>query len=276
MAGVGSPPAHGCDTLLFLKGDSIMSLYLLCGLLLVGYVLGRRGRRRLGRAFYGLALVLFLLEGCGPLPFWLLGRLQAPFLVRPAIVWAPRNAIVLLAAGSVPVPADSQVEPTLFAYGRIVEAVALYHACKQSGNDCRLDVTGGDPQRHGVPEAVAYGNVMQRLGVDKTDLWIESHSMSTWQNAQFSRPLLAAYKAQQTLLVSSGTHLKRAQMSFAHFGIVAIPVRADYLDAKLSVIPVFWNFLVTDVALHEYGGMLLYHFYNAMGWNGVAIKPMSP
>jgi len=33
------------------------------------------------------------------------------------------------------------------------------------------------------------------------------------------------------------------------------------------------NLVLTDVALHEYLGVLRYHVYNAMGWNAPAMKP---
>lgn len=97
--------------------------------------------------------------------------------------------------------------------------------------------------------------------------------MNTWQNAQFSAPLLHGYGAQRVVLVSSAVHLSRASLYFAHFGIAATPVRGDWLEPIVGWWPLSWNFAVADAALHEYVGVWRYKVYNAMGWNVRATKP---
>jgi uncharacterized SAM-binding protein YcdF (DUF218 family) len=243
-----------------------MMIWLLA-LWLVGFVLGRFRWRRSLWFLYSLTLLLALLAGCGPLPAFLLSRLQAPYATRPDIAWSSRNAVVLLGAGTTRGVGTTQVESNIFANGRILEAYALYRSCRQSGGDCKLVVSGGDAYRYGVPEAVAYGKVLQQLGVDSADLVLESRSMTTWQNAQFVRPLLSAYAPQRVVLVSSATHLSRARLFFAHFGMDVTPVRGDYVDVRQSWSPNSWNLTLTDIALHEYIGVLTYDFYNLMGWN---------
>lgn len=243
-----------------------MILTALIVLLALAGVLGWRRWRRCSRVLYALALLLFLLTGCGPLPMLLLNRLQAPYATRPALVWAPSNAIVLLTAGAVPLP-DRSIEPGFAAYGRIVQAAAMYHDCASAARRCTVLVTGGDPLQFGTPLAVTYGEALQRLGVPAADLQRESRSLTTWQNAQFSRPLLQALGAQRIWLVTSGFHLQRSVLYFAHFGIRSIPVRADYLRATIEPWPSASNFILADVALHEYAGIARFHVYNALGWN---------
>lgn len=251
-----------------------MSLNVLIALLLAGLGLRALRRRRVGGGVLALAVLLFVAEGCGALPAWLLHGLQAPYARHAAVAWAPRNAIVLLGAGTVRT-ADG-VEPTLFANGRINTALALYRACKASGKDCKLEVSGGDALHTGKPEAVAYADALQRLGVPAADLLLEPRSMNTWQNAQFSAPLLQGYGAGQVVLVSSATHLRRAGLYFAHFGIRATPVRGDWLKARVGWWPQSWNVALTDLALHEYAGVLRYRVYNALGWNVRAARPGAP
>lgn len=96
------------------------------------------------------------------------------------------------------------------------------------------------------------------------------------QNAQYSAPLLSAHPVGRTLLVTSGIHIRRSLLYFAHFGVAAQPIRADYVSAMPSTLPVAYNFLVTHLALHEYAGLLRYHVYEFMGWNAQAKKPGSP
>jgi uncharacterized SAM-binding protein YcdF (DUF218 family) len=249
-----------------------MSLDVLIVLVLLGLVLRALKWRRMAGAALVLAVLLFYATGCGLLPAWLLRHLQAPYAQRPAIAWSQRNAIVLLGAGTVRTP-EGAVESTLFANGRINEALALYRECKASGNDCKLEVSGGDAVHTGQPEATVYGALLQRLGVPAGDLLLEPRSMNTWQNAQFSAPLLHAYAAQRVVLVSSATHLDRASLYFSHFGIVATPVRGDWLKEQMAWWPQSWNFMVADVALHEYVGVWRYKVYNVMGWNVKATKP---
>jgi len=252
-----------------------MSLDVLIVLVLLGLALRALKWRHTGGVALGLAVLLFLATGCGLLPAWLLGSLQGPYAQRPAIAWAPRNAIVLLGAGAQRA-ADGTAEPGEPAHSRINEALALYRECKASGNDCKLEVSGGDARHIGESEAAVYAAALERMGVSAGDLLLEPRSMNTWQNAQFSAPLMHDYGAQRVLLVSSATHLRRASLYFAHFGIATTPVRSDWLKERMDWWPQSWNFAVTDLALHEYVGVLRYHVYNAMGWNAQETEPGAP
>jgi uncharacterized SAM-binding protein YcdF (DUF218 family) len=62
--------------------------------------------------------------------------------------------------------------------------------------------------------------------------------------------------------------MRRALIFFSHFGIDAEAAPADRLDASIGVFPNSLNFTMMDIALHESLGVLQYHFYNLMGWNG--------
>lgn len=254
-----------------------MTFNLLVGLLVLAALAGRIGRRLLARAFGVLALLLFLAVACGPLPRWLLLRLQQPYAATSVGRWAPRNAIVLLGAGSIRFTAAADLAPSILADGRILQAAMLYRDCKASRQDCRLLVSGGDSQHHGEAEAVIYAAVLRRLGVQPQDLQVESRSMNTWQNAEFTRPLLQAYQPQKLLLVTSGFHLSRSLLYFAHFGMRPTPVRGDQLQASLTFWPQAWNVALCDLALHEYVGMARFRVYNAMGWNAPPVRgPVLP
>ncbi|KRE99554.1 hypothetical protein ASG87_14275 [Frateuria sp. Soil773] len=244
-------------------------------LALAGIALWRR-RRGWAGGFAGAALLLFLVAACGPLPAWLLERLQAPYAALPASSWGPgNNAIVLLTGDAVAIP-HGQVEPSFWVYGRIARAAMLYRECRQAGASCKLLVSGGDPARLGTPLAVSYGDALRRLGVPDADLILESRSNTTWQNAQFARPLLEALGVSRVWLVSSAFHLRRGELYFRHFGIAATAVRGDYLKADPGLWPGWWNLGLTDVALHEYVGLARYRVYNALGWNAPPQPPLRP
>ncbi|MET0254417.1 MAG: YdcF family protein [Luteibacter sp.] len=241
-----------------------MTLTLFLILLLVALVLMRR-RRIAGRVFMLLAVVWLFFAGCGPLTGMLLGHLQAGYAPDVA-QWGQRNAIILLGAGTVRSGAGA-IEPSLYANGRILRAAELYRACKATGADCKVEVSGGDAMKLKQAEADVYAISLDRLGVPRTDLILEAQSMNTFQNAQFSKPLLVSYGADKVVLVSSAVHLRRAMLYFSHFAIHGEPVRGDYVTARYDWLPTSENLSFADFAIHEYVGVWRYHLYNAMGWN---------
>lgn len=250
----------------------ILPLFLL--LLVAGLLLLWRRRRRSGTVLTVLALAWLGFAGCGPLTGMLLGNLQSGFAPDVAH-WGQRNAIILLGAGTVRTGAGA-IEPSLYANGRILEAAQLYRSCKATGAECKVEVSGGDAMKLKKAEADVYALTLDRLGVPRQDMILESRSMNTFQNAQFSRPLLAAYGADKVVLVSSAVHLKRSVLYFSHFGIRAEPVRGDYVTARYDWLPSSENIFFADFALHEYVGVARYHLYNALGWNVPKVPEDSP
>ncbi|WP_287814391.1 YdcF family protein [Pseudomonas sp.] len=228
-------------------------------------------RRRAQRILLVVSVSWFLAVGCGAVPAWLLNNLQSDYGVKPAVSWGERNVIVLLGAGTEQAPAA--IEPGVFAFPRLVEATALYHQCHQAGGDCTVLVSGGDARHQGAAEATVYQATLLALGIPPAELQVEDQSMNTWQNAEFTAALLHHPRANQVVLVSSAIHLRRSELYFAHFGVSATPVRADYLRAMLSPLPLSYNFMAADVALHEYIGIARYHLYSALGLNPSRQQP---
>lgn len=242
-----------------------MTLTLFLLLLALALIAMRLRRLLAGRVLMLLALGWLFFAGCGPLTSLLLGNLQGGF--APDVTgWGQRNAIILLGAGTVRGGAGS-IEPSLYANGRILRAAELYRSCKATGAECRVEVSGGDAAKLKQAEADVYAISLGRLGIPRADLMLEAQSMNTFENAQFSKPLLVSYGADKVVLVSSGAHLKRAMLYFAHFAIHAEPVRGDYVNARYDWLPTSENLSFADFAIHEYVGVWRYHLYNAMGWN---------
>ncbi|OWT74526.1 MULTISPECIES: YdcF family protein [unclassified Achromobacter] len=248
-----------------------MTLPLLAVLVLLAACCAALKWRRTSRGLGLVAIALLLALGCGPVPAWLLEHLQSAYAVKPPVAWNTRNAIVLLGAGTESVAGAA--EPGVFSYARIVEAAGLYNDCRKAATDCKIVVSGGDAAHTGLPEATIYRDALAKLGMDAGDILLEPDSMNTWQNAQFTSAVLARYGADRVVLVSSGIHLRRSALYFAHFGVSATPVRADYLRAVRSVLPLAYNFALTDFALHEYIGIARYRAYNWLGWNPARVRP---
>ena len=218
-------------------------------------------------------IALFTLIGTGIIPSYLLCKLQDQYQVKHKVKWSDNNAIVLLGAGTQFIERSNNFEPTFFSFGRIHEAAAQYYDCAEQDSICKLIISGGDAQGNGVTEADIYKKELLRLHIPVHDIILEADSVNTWKNAQFTSVLLNQQQAETIVLVSSGLHMKRSQLYFKHFGIKTFPIRADYMDARISTIPLWYNFAVTDFALHEYTGIARYHLYNFMGWNATQEQP---
>lgn len=242
-----------------------MTLGLLFGLLVLAAACMALRRRRLGRTLYALAALLFLGVGCGLVPAWMLDDLQASYGAKPAHVWGQRNAIVVLGAGTDKIAATGRIEPGLTSYARIVEAATLQRACRATGADCKIILNGGDSAHSGVSAAEVYRQALLALGLAGEDVLIEPCGTTTWQHARFSSDVLQHFAADHVVLISSGVHLRRSQLYFAHFGIDATQVRAEHLCAHKSLLPSPHNFTVTDEALHEYLDIARYHLRLATG-----------
>jgi len=212
-----------------------------------------------------------ILIGVGIAPGYLLDKLQDSYEDRTKVNWLTNNVIVLLGAGTQKL--KSGIEPTLFSYGRISETARLYNDCVQNSTECNVIVSGGDASKNGESEAEVYKSYLLDLGVEAKDIIEESKSMNTWQNAQLASEIIKTKSYDSVVLVTSGLHLQRSESYFSHFGVNTIPVRADYMEAKLSIIPLWYNFAVMDVAIHEWLGFYRYYFYNIMGWNPQRFNP---
>jgi uncharacterized SAM-binding protein YcdF (DUF218 family) len=213
------------------------------------------------------ALVCFFAIGNGLVPLILLKQLQTPFVDLPKPEWKSQNAIVLLGAGAIKLPTTNAIKPTIMAYSRIHETARLYLECAKDHHQCTIIISGGDALKIGKSEAIVYRDALLSLGINNSDIELETNSMNTYKNAEFTSNILKKNQYSQVILVTSGIHLKRALLYFSNFGINAKPALADYLTPQFAVIPLGYNFAVTDFAIHEYLGIARFYFYNFLGWN---------
>jgi uncharacterized SAM-binding protein YcdF (DUF218 family) len=248
-----------------------MIIFILLALLVVALVVLRIGLRTSFGVLFALIAVATLVIGCGLVPEQMLRNLQAGYADAPPQPWQPRTAIIVLGGGLQRNPDTRALQVPPLVAGRVVKGAELYRQCKQAGGACVVLVSGGDPEKSGDSEAHVYATVLENIGVDPTDIALEAKSMSTWQNAQFCAVWLAAHPQDRVLLATSGLHVRRSLLYFAHFGVHAFGVRSDYERAEATPFPQAYNFFLTDLALHEYVGLARYHVYELLGLNAPAV-----
>jgi uncharacterized SAM-binding protein YcdF (DUF218 family) len=124
-------------------------------------------------------------------------------------------------AGAVPAKADIMIVLGGDGPARADHALALW----RQGVAAKVLVTGyGD-----------CASIRDRLvagGVPPADVTMECRSRSTWQNAEFSAPILLSHRVHSAIIVTSWFHARRALASFQvmcpamHFSVASVPAPA--------------------------------------------------
>lgn len=242
-----------------------MSSNLLALLIVISFLAAVFKKNRSSVLALSATVLWYCFVGTGIFTRTLINQLETqPRVSTP--VWKQKNLIVVLAGGKQQWDSNEFSTQSL-AVSRVLETTRLYNYCKQSGGTCRILVSGGDPTHQGISEAEVMMKEFSENGIPAEAVLTEIRSLNTYQNAKFSEGLIKEGSYDQVYLVTSGTHLARALIMFSHFGINPLPAPSDHLQARLGFNSFAVNFFLTDIALHEFGGILQYYVYNLLGYN---------
>lgn len=231
-------------------------------LVLLGLWLLRRRHRLAGRALIGFSLIsLWLLAT--PLGSGLLAAAleqDRPLRVEDKASWEGAQAIVVLGGGRDVAPEMGGIDvPNYWTASRLRYAAWLY---RQTG--IPLAVSGGIVQaREKETEAAVMTRSLQQDFIVNVR-WQEGRSRTTWENAHYSRELLAPEGVTKVVLVTQSLHMRRARMVFEHSGfeVVAAPIDFEREAAArpwlLQLAPSLMAFVRSAQSLHEYGGLVTY------------------
>ncbi len=241
-------------------------------LLLLLALVWRRGRA----AVVALALVVLWLGSNRYVAYSLVHGLESRYPPLPADT-PPADAIVVLGGGTRGSDPPRPMTEVNEAGDRLLYGARLYH---DGAADVVL-VTGGSiawlTPKEIAPEADDMAALMQLLGVPPEALWLEAESRNTYENALYSRRLLAEAERDDVLLVTSAMHMPRSVPLFTAQGLRVTPAPTDYLvsDAEwrhlwhggptatlINLLPNVEYLTYTTRALKEYIGLVVY------GWRG--------
>jgi uncharacterized SAM-binding protein YcdF (DUF218 family) len=195
----------------------------------------------------------------------------------PPVSEVPARAdtiVVLSANAQVVNPAGTKLRIGDETLVRCLHAFQLYD---QAGG-CRVIVSGGklDPSRPGMAVAEAMRDFLVTLGVRPVDLILEDKSTTTFENARNTtellrgEPLLHAEKkvlqdpsGPRVFLVTTASHMRRAQRCFARQGTEVIPAPCNHQAVRLELSPASFVPSVSGIhrvqrALHEWLGLAWY------------------
>ncbi len=152
---------------------------------------------------------------------------------------------------------------------RFLKAIELY----KSGTIRKILISGGNGSyyREMIPEAELLKSYLSDNGlVPAHDIWVDTVSRNTHENAVESKKiLLEAGVRGPSLLITSGTHMRRSLACYEKEGVETVPFVSyqEFLnnrtDFEFYVIPKVGNFLVWNKLFHEWFG---WFFYRIVGY----------
>jgi uncharacterized SAM-binding protein YcdF (DUF218 family) len=221
-------------------------------------------RRRKVLAAAGLAC--WYVVACGWPGEPLLHRLEGRV---PAVAPHFNGRVALLMLGSGTEYDDGpphHLVPKRDALRRIEATAALYANCTARGAACTVIVSGGNPQRHIQSEADNYRPYLVARGVPPRALVLENRSLTTYENAKYTRAILGNGHYESVILVTSAYHLPRALLDFRRFGVTVIPFASNQRALVPTLTPRWAHLVNTAVVLHEWVGIAQFHVYRRLGW----------
>ena len=215
----------------------------------------------LGRKLAATTLILLALAAFSPLNNLLLYPLEARFPAWDPSRGAPDGIIVLGGSVDTDLSAAHHTPVVLHAADRFFAPAELARRYP----NVRVVFTGGTSNliSTDAKEADYSAPILENLGIPKERLILERDSRNTWENAIFTKKLVAPKPGERWLLVTSAFHMPRSMGIFrkAGFDVEAYPVdwRTGGPDDVLSFTNNGADGLErTNVAVREWIGLVAY------------------
>lgn len=214
-----------------------------------------------GRTLATIGVVALLVMSFSPLGAFLALPLENRFPPPPEDLTAPDGIVVLGGAFDEYISMMRGRISFNEAAERLTAAVGLSRRFPRA----RLVLTGGTAALRGSPfsEAEVAGRFFRDMGVDPGRVVLEARSRNTWENAVFTRNLVAPRPTERWLLVTSAMHMPRVIGIFRQVGFSVIAYPVDY---RTSGQWFEWTLhknapemlRLVDLAAHEWFGLFVY------------------
>jgi len=227
----------------------------------LGVVLWLLGWNRFGRTLASIGVVTLVIACFSPLGAILIRPLEDRFPVAPKNLAAPSGIIVQGGALDEQLTQARGQPSFIEGAARLTAGVELARRYPEA----RLVFTGGSATltRVMVGEAKGVHALWLALGVPESQMSFEELSRNTWENALFTRDLVAPKPGEHWLLVTSAWHMPRAMGIFRHVGFDVTPYPVDFLtigdDRDFRPAPAVLDQLtMLTYAIHEWIGLAAY------------------
>ncbi len=206
----------------------------------------RKKNLKVGRVIIIIGLALYCGFSITPVADLLLEPLERDYKTLQVDRIEEADKIVLLLGGR-----ESDVL-------RASEVLKLAHL---TDHRAKIIISGTDPSNPKSEEAIAVKRFFVARGIPSGNIVIEGRSRNTWENV---RNIAELTGEESFFLVTSAYHMKRSMREFERVGANPIPapmdfrVRGEY--GIYSYLPNAQHLRNSDLAIHEYFGILFYNF----------------
>jgi uncharacterized SAM-binding protein YcdF (DUF218 family) len=148
---------------------------------------------------------------------------------------------------------------------RLFKAIELEH----KGKIDTIILSGGNflQNARSRPEALVARDYLLNLGIDSQNILTETKSISTWENAKFTKEILQEQGITQVCLITSAFHMSRSLAVFNKQGISVKPYPVNFYSSPWHsfmwydwVTPSTQALLNFDMVVKEWVGYLAYKF----------------
>ena len=226
-------------------------------------VTGLWALRRGNRAAAAIALLTGMLVwalSVGPIADRITAPLESPFSV-PADI---QGDVIIMLGGGVHARSDDLTgigAPSHGTMERLVTVARLHRRLRVP-----IILSGGivQPDDGAAASALLSRRFLIDLGIPPDHILVDTQSRDTYENAVFSKQLCERHGFHKPLLVTSGSHLKRALFSFEAVGLSVTPIPCglttwpDKRYAWHAWLPSANALAATSDALHEWLGLIYY------------------
>ena len=222
----------------------------------------------LGRKLAVATLILLTLSAFSPLGNLLLYPLESRFPAWDPSRGAPDGIIVLGGSVDTDLSAAHHTPVVAYAADRMLAPADLARRYPKA----RIVFTGGTSNLIATEarEADYSAPILENLGIPKERVILERDSRNTWENAIFTKQMVAPKPGERWLLVTSAFHMPRSMGIFrkAGFDVEAYPV--DWRMGGRDELFAFTRngregLEKTDVAMREWIGLVAYRVMGRTG-----------
>ncbi|HOK00794.1 MAG TPA: YdcF family protein [Candidatus Pacearchaeota archaeon] len=214
-------------------------------LLLIGLVFSfRKKKRKIGKLFLFLGILLYYLFSITPISNLIISPLENKYLQIKNEELNKANKIVLLLGGK-----ESDVL-------RLSEVLRIYFL---KNKNAQIIVSGRDPLLYKREEGEEIKNYLIERGVNKKDIILENESKNTKESALNVKKIV---QDESFFLITSSYHMPRSAIIFKKQGLNFLPAPTDFkIEKDYSIIDYFpdaKNLRNCDLAFHEYFGIIYF------------------
>ena len=147
----------------------------------------------------------------------------------------PKADAIVILGGATRSQEPPRIIPDMSERGdRLLYGVKLY----KDGAAPYILLTGGRIDWYGgsSSEAEDMATLVEIMGVPGEDLLLESRSLTTYENAVYTKEILDLRNINKIILVTSAAHMPRSMAIFKKQGIDAIPAPTDFMVSDRNLI----------------------------------------